>query len=46
MAIENDNPEVILENENDVNELIDQVVPDVEDSQEQEPQEDEKPAPK
>ena len=47
MAIENDNPEVILENENDVNELIDQVVPDVEaEAQEQETQEDEKPAPK
>lgn len=47
MAIENDNPEVILENENDVNELIDQVVPDVEaETQEQEAQEDEKPAPK
>ena len=46
MAIENDTPEVILEDENDVNGLIDQVVPDVEDAQEQEPQEDEKPAPK
>ena len=46
MAIENENPEVILEDENDVNGLIDQVVPDVEVQPEQEQPEEATPAPK
>lgn len=46
MATENDTPDVNLENENEVAELIDEVVPDVEVQPEQEQPEEATPAPK